>query len=244
MGRKGEIRDRRKDESESESESEGEGEDEETVTLDSDTFKDEFVIQKYIPGKQPKSTIFSTRTVYGKRKTGKSVFLKWDIQAYLHEIPWAWVFTLTKFNSHYASFIPKKFIMDSFSAGVLLLIMKRQELALKKYLKDTIDGVQSPKNPISAVIWDDYMGNDVRFNKMLHRYYYTGRFVFICNPEFGLTGRLARCDFHHSGSIPGGGLIRGYIFLTFFFILQTFRHDELLFGPVHHRDPSSHSNQH
>jgi hypothetical protein len=158
---------------------------EKEVTLDTDTFRDEFVVQRYIPGKQPPTSIFSTRTVYGKRKTGKSIFLKWDIQAYLHEIPWAWVFTLTKFNSWYASFIPKKFIMDSFSASVLLLIMKRQEMALKQYLKDKQDGKMDPKNPIAAVIWDDYMGNDVRFNKMLHRYYYTGRFVFLCNLRCG-----------------------------------------------------------
>lgn len=160
---------------------EEQSESETEMVFDTDTFKDEFVIQKYVPGKQPKMSIFSTRTVYGKRKTGKSIFMKWDLQAYLHEIPWGWAFTLTKFNSFIASFMPKKFIMDEFSAGILRLIMKRQELALKQYIKEIQDGRSDPKNPISLIVWDDYMGNDVRFNKMLHRYYYTGRYVFLCN---------------------------------------------------------------
>ena len=154
---------------------ENDEEEDNSLTLDSDTFSSADIIQQFDPGVQPKVNLDSTITVYGKRRTGKSVFGKWFLQPFRKEIPWVWVFTLTKFNSWYATFIPDKFIMSDFSADVLYNIMKRQKKAVKMYLKQMEEGNPDPINPLALLIWDDYMGNDIRFNKMLHRYYYTGR---------------------------------------------------------------------
>lgn len=160
-------------------EQEQEEEDSTTVMVeDNNMFITEDIIipkQKFVPGIKPKMDIDSTVTIYGKRRTGKTVFIKYLLQFFKHEIPWGWVFTLTKFNSQYGTIFPEEYIFSDFDADKLNKIMKRQKLFLKKYFEQIENGNQDPINPIAVVIWDDYMGNDVRFNKMLHRYYYTGR---------------------------------------------------------------------
>lgn len=153
------------------------------IVFDSDFFGayHKIKINKFIPGISPEMSIFSTITVYGKRKSGKSVFCKWFLQAYAHEVPWAWVFTLTKFNSFYGTFLPEKFVMTSFSADALKAIMKRQEIAMKMQEKQVAEGHPNPVNPRAVIVWDDYMGKDIRFNRMLYQYYYTGRHYFTMN---------------------------------------------------------------
>lgn len=132
-------------------------------------------LQPYIPGVSPKDhKIFSTITVYGKRRSGKSVFIKWDIQAFKHELPWIWVFTKTQLNSYYRGCVPDKFIMRDFNADQMESIMDRQEKARKMAEKANSKGLP-PVDPRIGIIWDDYMGNDIKYNDALHRYYFTGR---------------------------------------------------------------------
>lgn len=155
-----------------------------TLTFDSDTFGSIAIkLNKFVPGSAPKINLFGTITVYGKRKSGKSVFCKWMIQAFKHEIPWGWVFTLTKFNLFYKSFIPDKFIMTSFKSDDLFRIMKRQIKAIQLHEKQvSLDYPMHDRiNPRAVVIWDDYMGNDIKFNKALHAYYLTGRHYYTMN---------------------------------------------------------------
>jgi hypothetical protein len=116
--------------------------------------------------------VFSTVSIYGKRKTGKSVFIKWFLQAFKHIVPWFWTFTKTKFNSFWESFMPSKFIIGEFSADVLQQIMDRQQEAID-------DALSVPPNeainPVAGINWDDYMGNEIRFNQKLSEFYFTGR---------------------------------------------------------------------
>lgn len=145
-----------------------------TLTFDTDSSLHPVTppINQFLPQEDPELSLFSTITVYGKRKTGKSVFIKWYLQWFKHLFPWFWVFTLTKFNSHYSSFIPDKFILGEFSADAMSRIMDRQEMAIRTWL----DNPQNTDfNPRAGIIWDDYMGNDIRFNGILHQYYFTGR---------------------------------------------------------------------
>lgn len=153
------------------------------LTFDSDSFTTlEYpVLQHFIPGVNPPIQIDTTITIYGKRRTGKSVFIKWFLQFFKHEIPWGWVFTLTKFNSFYATFMPKKFIIDSFDGDKMQMIMKRQKIYVKTSIDQKMENRPDPLNPMAVIIWDDYMGNDVRFNKMLQQYYYTGRHYATLN---------------------------------------------------------------
>lgn len=132
-------------------------------------------LNKFQPGVFPDISLFSTTTVYGKRKSGKSVFIKWYSQFYKYEIPWYWVFTLTRINSFYESWIPEKFIIPNFSADALEQIMARQTLARK--LAESNPNI----NPRACIIWDDYNGRDIRYNDTLASYYYTGRHFMTFN---------------------------------------------------------------
>lgn len=133
-------------------------------------------LNKFTPGTFPQISLFSTVTVYGKRKSGKTVFVKWFMQAYKHLIPWAWIFTRTKFNASYESWLPNRYIITTFDSGVLRDIMHRQEVAIVLRLSE------DPKlNPRAWVAWDDYNGKDVRYNEVLEDYYYTGRHYWTLN---------------------------------------------------------------
>lgn len=131
----------------------------------------------FVPGVSPKISLFSTVTLYGKRKTGKSVWMKWFLQYYKQYFPWAWVFTETEQNDHYRTFIPEKFIIEQFNPDVLERIMKRQKTGIKLKKKDP----ENADDPRAIVIWDDYSGKDIRFNTQLARYYYTGRHFWTLN---------------------------------------------------------------
>lgn len=119
----------------------------------------------------------STMTVFGKRRSGKSVFLRWfSYHALRPFIPYFYAFTYTKHNSFMESFMPSDFIYEDFSPDALKSIMKRQKAGIKIYLDHFEDEKYKDRiNPRVAVFWDDYNGKDVTFNDTLKDYYYTGR---------------------------------------------------------------------
>ena len=132
-------------------------------------------LQEFKPGIDPDISLFSTVSIYGKRKSGKSVFIKDFLQYYKSFYPWYWVFTLTQLNSFYASFIAENYVIPEFDAEMMEKIMERQAVARKKCEEQIQRGDKEITNPRAVVIWDDYNGNDVRYNQTLARYYYTGR---------------------------------------------------------------------
>lgn len=131
--------------------------------------------QEFIPGVQPPIPLNSTMSVYGKRRSGKSVFLRWFVDRYIkYYIPWYYCFTHTKHNMFFEGFMPAKFVIPQFSAFVLQTIMDGQALAIKTFLAQPEDH-PNPFNPRVCVFWDDYNGKDIVFNDKLKDYYYTGR---------------------------------------------------------------------
>lgn len=138
-------------------------------------------LNKFEIGKKPEISLFSTISVYGKRKTGKSVFVKWCLQPFRRYLPWGWVFTLTKFNSHYASFVPRSYILEDFSPVALGKIMARQTMARGLWEKQGCDTNLRKFNPCAFVVWDDYMGYDITYDELLRRYYATGRHFMTIN---------------------------------------------------------------
>lgn len=124
----------------------------------------------FIPGVQPKIPLNGTTSIYGRRRSGKSEFVKWAIDGSIKKhIPWWWVFSKTKHNSFWSSVIPDNYIIGDFDADVLNQIKGRQVKALDAYTQGKI------KNPHAGLIFDDYDGNDITYNKALHNFYYTGR---------------------------------------------------------------------
>lgn len=126
-------------------------------------------VNPFVPLVSPELPLFITITIYGKRKSGKSVFLRWLLSFYRSYLPWIWVFTKTKQNCFYEAFIPSKSIIPNFNSTRLRQIMDSQVKALSVHL-------QNPDfNPRIGVCWDDYNGNDITYNDVLRDYYYTGR---------------------------------------------------------------------
>jgi hypothetical protein len=132
-------------------------------------------LREFRPGVEPDISLFTTISIYGKRKSGKSVFIKWFLQAYKEYFPWYWVFTLTQLNSFYESFVAKNFIIPEFDAEMMEQIMQRQTVARAKAEEQIQHKERSKINPRACIIWDDYNGDDIRYNKILASYYYTGR---------------------------------------------------------------------
>lgn len=129
----------------------------------------------FIPGVQPVLPFNSTVTCYGKRRSGKSVFMRWLLFEALREwVPFFFAFTYTKHNSFMEGFMPSHCIQESFDAEKLMEIMTRQKEAIKKFLSNPKNH-PNPFNPRVCVLWDDYNGRDIKFNSMLDNYYYTGR---------------------------------------------------------------------
>lgn len=157
-----------------------EEEDEQDDNLDVDNDRnfitEQALAKPFILGEQPEMPLFVTITIYGKRRSGKSFFLRYLFDFYRDQFPWVWVFTYTKHNKFFEAFIPSKFVIKSFSASALLKIMDRQTQALKIALKE-----DKKFNPRAAIIWDDYNGTDVKYNEVLDNYYFTGRHYLTMN---------------------------------------------------------------
>lgn len=117
----------------------------------------------------------STITVYGKRGTGKSFFVRWFMYNYRDVYPTGWVFTKTKNNRFYESFVPSSHIFNGYKPEYLRQIIKRQKLAQKMML----EGLNI--NPMAFVIWDDTMDNLIRYDDELSSYYFTSRHFHTIN---------------------------------------------------------------
>jgi len=124
----------------------------------------------FIPGVQPEISLNGTVSVYGRRRSGKSEFVKWLIDGSVKpHVPWWWTFSKTKHNSFWSSVMPDRYIIGDFDADKLEQIKERQIKALDEYTSGKI------KNPHAGIIFDDYNGNDITYNKALYDFYYTGR---------------------------------------------------------------------
>lgn len=115
-----------------------------------------------------------TITIYGKRGTGKSFCARWLIDAYKDVYPWYWVFTKTKFNSFYSSFLNPNYIIEGWDTGKLAKIYERQKTAVSMWERD-------PKsiNPLATVIFDDVINPDLQYDRMLADWYNTGRHAMV-----------------------------------------------------------------
>lgn len=94
--------------------------------------------------------------------------------------------------------MPDKYIIKNFSCELLQKIMDRQLKAREYYEKQ--DDSEDPFNPLAFVMffhssvlsflsdfsgsWDDYMGDDIKFNAKLYEYYCLGRHYGTMNTFF------------------------------------------------------------
>lgn len=122
----------------------------------------------------PELKFNSAVTVFGKRGTGKSFWVKWFLTNYKDVYPWFFVFTLTKFNNQYASYLNENCIFEGYKPWVIERIMNRQKAARKIWERN-------PKqyNPLICIILDDIIDQSFVWDKTMKRLYNNGRHYFI-----------------------------------------------------------------
>jgi hypothetical protein len=142
--------------------------------------KDRFDEPIYPPKKfrirvDPEIPTNSTISIYGKRKTGKSFWIRWYMFNNKELYPWGWVFTNTENNEFFPSFVPKSKILGRYSDYNLNKIIERQNMMESTYLK------YGNVNPLAFVIWDDALDERVKYSDTLHKYYFNSRHFFTLN---------------------------------------------------------------
>jgi hypothetical protein len=126
-------------------------------------------------GVDPEIKPNSTITIFGRRGTGKSFWVRWFMSHYKYIIPWVYCFTKTKFNNFYANHMPEKFIIHGYKPAVLRKVWDSQKAAVDDY------GRGGDKNPMIANIWDDCMDDKVKYDDTLREFYYESRHLATLN---------------------------------------------------------------
>lgn len=119
--------------------------------------------------KNPKMDANCTISVYGKRKTGKSIWTKWYMHNHKDVYPWGWVFTKTRNNKFWENMVPKDKILGEYTPYNLQKITERQKEMMSMYIKGM------DVNPLAFVIWDDALGNEIKYDDYLSTYYFNSR---------------------------------------------------------------------
>ena len=129
----------------------------------------------FLIGQDPEIKVNSTVTIFGRRGTGKSFWVRWFMYHYKSIIPWVYCFTKTKFNNFYANHMPEKFIIQGYQKDKLKKIWDNQKNAMGLYAEG------KELNPVIAVIWDDCMDDKIKYDDTLREYYYESRHVGSMN---------------------------------------------------------------
>lgn len=100
-----------------------------------------------------------TIIVVGKRRTGKTFFVRWLLSHMVETWPYAIVFTGTRFNYFWQNHFPDSHIYDGYQADVMKKLLERQ-----KFLRDALErGKLPPEANIEVlVVFDDIAGSSVQ----------------------------------------------------------------------------------
>lgn len=112
-----------------------------------------FTIKEFDPHDLPEDKQLSI-LIFGKRRTGKSFWLRWYLYERRKDFNEIYLFTKTEENNFYNKFLPKGFIYPGFIKSKLDMIVRRAK-ALKK---------AEGKEPKMFVIGDD-LASDYRIHK-------------------------------------------------------------------------------
>ena len=87
----------------------------------------------------------------GKRRTGKSTFLKWLLQWYSDEFSIVWCMTTTKQSGFWQFFVGDKWTFDHWDPWAVMQILKRQRTVVSKFGKDS---PEAKKNRVLLILDD------------------------------------------------------------------------------------------
>ena len=112
----------------------------------------------------------------GRRDTGKSYLVR-DLLYYHQDIPIGTVISGTEAgNGFYGNHVPKLFIHDEYSSGIIENILKRQRLVLRQIKREKASYGRSKIDPRAFVIMDDCLyDNSWSRDKMMRLLFMNGR---------------------------------------------------------------------
>lgn len=118
-----------------------------------------------------------THVIYGKRRTGKTHYIRCLMKAMRPYFPEVWVFTGTKIDAEYEACVPKKNIVDGFREEILDLIMKRQERRVIEMRKRKVND----RNIYTLVVLDDCITEkmDLATSEVIRRAFFNGRHLYM-----------------------------------------------------------------
>jgi hypothetical protein len=114
---------------------------------------------------------------FGKRREGKSFFLRWVLYHLRTKIPRIYVFTNTRLNGFWQEFVPEDKIFDGYSPGVMHTIIKNQVKIIEWMIAHPEEGKNI--NPYVVVVLEDCMSQDLHHVEQLKDVFYNGRHLKI-----------------------------------------------------------------
>lgn len=118
-----------------------------------------------------------THVIYGKRRTGKTHYIRCLMKAMRPYYPEVWVFTGTKIDAEYEACVPKRNIVDGFREEVLDLIMKRQARRVEEMRKRK----ENNENIYVLIVLDDCITEkmDLATSEVIRRAFFNGRHLYM-----------------------------------------------------------------
>ena len=94
----------------------------------------------------------------GKRRTGKSTFVKWLLQWYQNEFSLVWVMTHTKASGYYQSIVGSDFVFDHWTPVAIQRLIERNKKVIEVHGEDS----PTTKKACSAlIILDDCISQEI-----------------------------------------------------------------------------------
>ena len=117
-----------------------------------------------------------TIVCYGKRRTGKTNFVRYFMKCFRCFFPEVYVFTKTKVDKEYYRFVPDKFIFNGYKDKVIQHILDRQEDRQRKLRKRGVND----ENINVLIILDDCIDDNVlKYSETIKTIFFNGRHLYM-----------------------------------------------------------------
>lgn len=158
-----------------------------------------------IPGIFP---VHAAVALFGKRRTGKSFTLRWWMYNCFRHIPFGVVFTNTKINGFWQTYVPEYLVFQGLPLDKMDTLINRQKKKIAQWKKDhpaeckkNPDAYKSAPELAAFCVLDDVIADRVamQWNKDINTFFVEGRHlcisVFITTQHVKGVGPMIRGEF-------------------------------------------------